>query len=147
MSQPTNSRSTLPHDRAQSASFPRRGTNPRAGAKERPLSSEVAPDDSASNASFRRVPSGGSKVNGSLRNYSERQNTKVTTTSRDHVSIRTRSPVKTSYDGADAQRPRKPSRSESKSSPFSAPVARKAKQPESKHTLYRLPSKILTCLQ
>lgn len=135
MSQPTSSRSTLPHDRAQSASFPRRGFNPRAGAKERPLSSEVVPDDSASNASFRKAPSGGTKANGSVRLHSERQGTQVTTTARDHVQIRTRSPVKTSYDGADIQRPRRTSRPDPKSSPHNLPTAKKVKIPESMHDL------------
>ena len=146
MSQPTSSRSTLPHDRAQSASFPRRGFNPRAGAKERPLSSEVVPDDSASNASFRKAPSGGSKTNGSARLHSERQGTQVTTTTRDHVQIRTRSPVKTSYDGADSQRPRRTSRPDPKSSLQDSSTAKKVKIPESMHDLVDHSTRMLISL-
>ena len=64
--------------------------------KDRSLSSsEVIPEDSASNGPHRRSASGTSKVNGgSGRAFEGRQTERVHLATRDNVQIRTRSPVR-----------------------------------------------------
>ena len=125
MSNQVNSRSAPQSDRIPSSTFGRRGLAARAGTRERPPSSEVAPDDSASNASHRRVPSAMNKVNGVSRNYGERQTVKTATTTRDSLQFRTRSPVKSSFENADANGPRPKSRHDARTSPRVVQTARK----------------------
>ena len=94
-----SARSTAQHDRVPSASFNRRGPAARNVTRERPTSSsEVAPDDSASNVSHRRVASGASKVNGGSKPFSERLTERTRITTKDLVQSRARSPVKSSFD-------------------------------------------------
>ena len=74
------------------------GAPSRLGAREsRPLSStEVIPEDSASNGPHRRSPSGAQKQNGTTTMFSERRTGRVHLASRDNLQVRTRSPVKAS---------------------------------------------------
>lgn len=99
MSGGMSARSTAQHDRVPSASFSRRGPAARTVMRERPTSSsEVAPDDSASNVSHRRVASGATKVNGGSKPFSERLTERTRITTKDVVQSRARSPVKSSFD-------------------------------------------------
>lgn len=98
MSNAIKPRTAAQHDRMPSASLSRRAPTSRASVRDRPPSSgEVVPDDSASNISHRRSPSGSSRTNGSSKPFSEKQAGKFQVTSRDSVRIRTRSPAKSSF--------------------------------------------------
>ena len=99
MSNAAKPRSAAQHDRMPSASLSRRAPTSRASVRDRlPSSGEVVPDDSASNVSHRRVPSGSSRVNGTSKFVGEKQTGKFQVTSRDSVQIRTRSPMKSSFE-------------------------------------------------
>ncbi|KAG8531692.1 uncharacterized protein KY384_003324 [Bacidia gigantensis] len=125
MSNTTTARAPSQNDRGTTASFLRRRPTSRAA---RPPSSEVAPDDSASNVSHRRAPSGQGRPNGISKTINERTTSKTQTTRRDTVQIRTRSPPKSSFDGLDAGKVGDILRKEPQSSPRSVPAAKKEKQ-------------------
>ena len=97
MSTTANARNTAENNGRPSATS---GAHPRApssrlGAKDRPLSStEVIPDDSASNGPHRRKASGSQKLNGSTAKSGERQTGRVHLATRENLHVRTRSPVK-----------------------------------------------------
>ena len=125
MSNTTTARAAAQQDRGPSTSFLKKGPTSRAP---RPPSSEVAPDDSASNVSHRRLPSGTTRTNGISKTTSERQTSKTQTTRRDTVQIRTRSPVKQSFNSGTADDPRGLARKEPHSSPRDVFAPKKEKQ-------------------
>ncbi|KAL9123908.1 MAG: hypothetical protein Q9217_006709 [Psora testacea] len=112
MSSRGNARSAAQHDCVPSTSFGKRVPSLRVATNERPPSAgELIPEDSASNVSHRRAVSGAGKVNGASNFHSERETGKIQVTTRDNLLIRTRSPVKTSFDdGVEEKRSRTPSR-------------------------------------
>lgn len=72
-----------------------RAPSSRVAAKERPfLSGEVIPEDSASNAPFRKSVPETQKANGTGKTVNERQAGRVHLATRDNLQVRTRSPVK-----------------------------------------------------
>ncbi len=80
----------------------------RVAAREKPYSSgEVISEDSASNAPNRRSVSEAQKVNGSSRTVKEKQIGKIHLATRDHLLVRSRSPVKIpSSDGIEERAPK-----------------------------------------
>ncbi|KAL9098405.1 MAG: hypothetical protein Q9163_005928 [Psora crenata] len=131
MSNAGNARSPAQHDRIPSVSFSRRGPSSRATTRERPSSSsELIPDDSASNAPPRRATSGASKANGVSKSYTERQTGKVQVTTRENVQIRIRSPLKSSFgDGGEDGSLGNVSKPDGHAAPKNLPSARRDKKP------------------
>ena len=130
MSNVGNARSAAQHERVQSTSFGRKGSSSRTPTRDRPpSSSELVPDDSASNVSPQGAVSGGSKVNGVSKPYSEKETRKIQGTTRESLYVRMRSPVKKSFgDGADERIPRGLSPQDGQVAPGTMPGVRKVKK-------------------
>lgn len=96
MSTSANARTAAESSRRPSTSGAKfRAPLSRVAAKERQFSSgEVIPEDSASNAPFRRSASGVQKANGSSVLVNERHTGRVHLATRDNRQVRTRSPIK-----------------------------------------------------
>ena len=143
MSSSVNPRSAPNNDRRASATV---GAKPRVPSSRTvpkgrpPSSSEVQPDDSASNAPHRRKPSGPEKSHGSTRTTTETQTERVNVRTRENVQIRIRSPVK-----ASASDEKGSWHSEGRKSPrLGSPLSRTLPSPkkEEKEPLRRLNSRI-----
>lgn len=130
MSSAGNTRSRAEHDRPSTTFGTKpRGTSTRVGARERPISSgEVIPEDSASNDPRTRTASGSQNANGVSRTYNERQNGKIQVTTRETLQVRSKSPLKTSFDDIveeSGSRRHYPSRQGSQAAQTQAPAVKK----------------------
>lgn len=134
MSTSANTRSPAENSRRPSTTTGAKSRAPssRVAGRERPFSSsEVIPEDSASNGPQRRSASGTSKSNGgSVRTFGGRQTERIHLATRDNLQVRTRSPVKATKENDMEERgsAEKPSRQGSRAAERPAPVLKKEKK-------------------